>query len=173
MRRWSLMMFALVFTALGCRQTSTEMTAASRAAVAEEVRAAVDAYFAAQNAHDTVRVFESYLQREDFAYLGVTRVMVGYDRFRSTVANWYRNRPDITFEHEVQLIQVLSPTAAVATVRGSSSDQEWLLFTQVYVLNDAGRWVIAHEHVSWPGAAAPRRHPGTAEMPELPEGVEP
>ncbi len=168
MRRWSLMLSAIVVTVVGCRQTSTGMTAAAREAVAEEVRAAVDEYFAAQNAHDTVRVFESYLQREDFAYLGVTRVMVGYDRFRSTVANWYRNRPDITFEHDVQLVQVLSPTSAVATVRGSSSDQEWLLFTQVYVRNDADRWVIAHEHVSWPGAEAPRRHPGTEETEEQP-----
>ena len=79
-----------------------------------------------------------------------------------------RNRPDITFEHDVQLVQVLSPTSAVATVRGSSSDQEWLLFTQVYVRNDADRWVIAHEHVSWPGAEAPRRHPGTEETEEQP-----
>jgi ketosteroid isomerase-like protein len=53
-------------------------------------------------------------------------------------------------------------------VRGSSTEQEWLLFTQVYVQDDAGRWVVAHEHVSWPGAEAPRRHPGMEETEEQP-----
>jgi ketosteroid isomerase-like protein len=142
------------------------MTDAVRAGVATEVADAIDEYFAALNAHDVERVFANYFQTEDFAYLGVTDVMDGWDTFSRTVANWFRNRPDIAFEHEVILIQALSPTVAVATVRASSTQQEWLLFTQVYVRNDTGRWVIAHEHVSWPGAEPPAPHP-SAMQPQI------
>jgi uncharacterized protein (TIGR02246 family) len=144
-----------------------------RTAVEAEVREAVNGYFAAQNSNDAEQVFETYLQSEEFAYLGVTGVIGGWEGFRATVANWFRNRPDIVFEHQTELVQVLGPAVAVATVRASSTQQEWLLFTQVYVRQDDGRWLVAHEHVSWPEAPAPTRHPGMDEMPEVPEGVEP
>jgi ketosteroid isomerase-like protein len=146
------------------------MTDAARDAISVDVREAVDEYFSALNAHDVERVFASYLQTENFAYLGVTNILAGWDAFSRTVANWFRNRPDITFEYEIALIQVLSPAVAVASVHASSTEQEWLLFTQVYVSNDAGRWVIAHEHVSWPGAEAPREHPSVA-APQMPDSI--
>jgi ketosteroid isomerase-like protein len=173
MRCWAVVLCAVTVTTAGCQPPSAEPTEFDREEVVGEVREAVGGYFAAQNSNDAERVFDTYLQSEDFAYLGTTSVMAGWDRFSATVANWFRNRPDIAFEYEIALVQALSPTVAVATVRASSTQQEWLLFTQVYVRHDDGRWLVAHEHVSWPEAPAPRRHPGTEEMPEAPEGVEP
>jgi ketosteroid isomerase-like protein len=173
MRFWGLLLCAAAAAAAACQRPTAEPAEFDRAAVEEEVRQAADAYFAAQNSNDADTVFETYLHSEDFAYLGVTGVMIGWDRFSATVANWFRNRPDIAFEHETVLVQPLNPTVAVATVRASSTEQEFLLFTQVYVKNDAGRWVVAHEHVSWPEAPAPRRHPGMEEVAPPPEGMEP
>jgi ketosteroid isomerase-like protein len=173
MRVWGVVLCAATVAAVGCQQPVSDSTEFDRAAVQQEVREAVNAYFAAQNSNDAEQVFETYLQSEDFAYLGVTNIMAGWDQFSATVANWFRNRPDIAFQHEIALVQALSPAVAVASVRASSTDQEWLLFTQVYVRQGDGRWLVAHEHVSWPEAPAPRQHPGMDEMPELPEGVEP
>ncbi|KPK03303.1 MAG: hypothetical protein AMS20_10900 [Gemmatimonas sp. SG8_28] len=173
MRLGGVVLCAATVAAVGCQQPVSDSTEFDRAAVQQEVREAVNAYFAAQNSNDVERIFATYLQSEDFAYLGATSVMAGWNRFSTTVANWFRNRPDIVFQHETVLVQPLSSTVAVATVRASSTEQEFLLFTQVYVRHDDGRWLVAHEHVSWPEAPAPRRHPGTEEMPEAPEGVEP
>jgi uncharacterized protein (TIGR02246 family) len=173
MRVWGVVLCAATVAAVGCQQPVSDSTEFDRAAVQQEVREAVNAYFAAQNSNDAEQVFQTYLHSEDFAYLGVNDVFVGWEGFSAMVANWFRNRPDIAFEYEIALVQALSPTVAVATVRASSTQQEWLLFTQVYVRHDDGRWLVAHEHVSWPEAPAPRRHPGMDGMPELPEGEEP
>jgi hypothetical protein len=59
-------------------------------------------------------------------------------------------------------VQVLSPTAAVALQRGSSSRAPALFWTRVLVKED-GRWVITYEHQSWPGCdPPPAPHPYTA-----------
>jgi ketosteroid isomerase-like protein len=168
-----MLLCAVAVAAAACQRPTTEMTESDRDAIAGQVREAVDAYFAAQNSNDAEEVFQTYLHSEDFAYLGVNDVFVGWEGFSAMVTNWFRNRPDIKFEHQTQLIQVMSPSVAVATVRASSTEQEFLLFTQVYVKNDAGRWVVAHEHVSWPEAPAPRRHPGMEEMAPPPGETEP
>jgi ketosteroid isomerase-like protein len=146
------------------QQPAAELTDARRDALAAEVNETVDQVFEAMNRHDGEAVMSHYLQSRGFSYAAVTDVKLGYDIYSRIVSPWYGAHPDVTFEHEIVQTEVLSPTTAVALIRGSSTASNFLLWTQVYVKQD-GKWLIAHEHESWPMCVEPEApHPMT-EMP--------
>ncbi|MFQ6047158.1 MAG: YybH family protein [Gemmatimonadales bacterium] len=149
-----------VTAALACQPQSEEVTEGQRTAIASAVNQRVAELFEAMNSHDVERVMSFYLKRVDFAYVGVSDVRVGWEPFSRVAALWYRTHPEVPFEHEVVHTQVLSPTVAVAVVRGSSTETELLVWTQVFVKDEGGEWVIAHEHEAWHETSEPPRpHP--------------
>lgn len=131
--------------------------------VTSEVEAAVGSLFDAMNAHDGEGVIAHYAGPENFLYAGITNVAVDWDTWSGQVQTWYRMNPEIAFTHELVSIQVVAPTVAVATVRGSSTEAEALLWTQVWAKDaETGAWLITTEHESWPQCVeAPRPHMGT------------
>jgi ketosteroid isomerase-like protein len=146
-------------------QPTAELTDAQRDAIVSEVNEAVDQIFDAMNSHDSAAVMSHYLHSDDFSYAGVTDYKLGFEIFSRIVSSWYPGHPDVTFEHEILKTAALSPTSAVALIRGSSTTANSLLWTQVYVKQD-GKWLIAHEHESWPMCVEPEApHPMT-EMPK-------
>ncbi len=158
---------AAVTALAACQQPpATELTDSQRDAIVSEVNETVDQVFEAMNSHDAERLMTHYLQSGDFAYAGVTDVKLGFDLFSRVVSPWYVANPEVTFEHEIVQTSALSPTTAVALVRGKSTVSEALLWTQVYVKQD-GKWLIAHEHESWPMCVEPPRpHPMTEQPPQ-------
>ncbi len=143
-----------------CRPASTELTDAQREAIVSEVNQAVGELIDAMNAHDGDRVVSYYMNSADFAYVGVTDITVGWEHFANLVGPWYGRNTDVTFDYEVLHIQVLSPTVATVIFQGSSTEAEFLMWTQVLVRGDDGQWAIALEHESWPECTEPpRSHP--------------
>lgn len=138
-----------------------DMTDVERLQIVEAVHATVDARFAAMNRHDAEAVGAFYRDGEAFVYAGVSDVIEGAQSFREMTAPWYSVHRDQTFEYNIVSTQVLSAHVATVTIRGSTSTAPHLLWTDVMVLED-GRWLIALEHESWPGAPEPSVHPATA-----------
>ena len=69
------------------------------------------------------------------------------------------------FEQELLSIQILTPTVAVAALRGHSTEAEALFWTEVLQKGEDGRWLITYEHESWPGCSVPTgAHMGTEGM---------
>jgi ketosteroid isomerase-like protein len=133
------------------------------------VRDAVEQLTAAMNAHDPERVLSFYQDSDEFVYLGCTDLMFGSTFFKGNVGPYYLNNPDVMFEREILRIQMLSPTSAVVTLQGRSTTSEALFWTQALTRLPDGRWLISHEHESWPGCKPPPalhpmgglREPGT------------
>jgi ketosteroid isomerase-like protein len=146
----------------GCAPPPASLSDADRAAVVAEVTAALSELTAAMNAHDSEGVIRFYPEDPSFLYLGCTDFITGGATFRRMVAPYYGPGNEVSFEQQIVSVQVLSPTAAVASQRGSSSEAEALFWTQVLVKKD-GRWVITYEHESWPDCSPPSApHPFTA-----------
>jgi uncharacterized protein (TIGR02246 family) len=120
-----------------------------------EVRELIGELTEAMNSHDPDQVLSFYRESEEFIYVGCTDLMFGWETFSTLVEPFYRNSVDVTFEQEILGIQVLSPTTAVVTLQGSSTEAQALFWTEVLVQEPDGRWVIAHEHESWPGCPEP------------------
>ena len=139
-------------------------------ALAEEVREVMEEFTAATNSHDPERLFDLYKDTEEFVYMGCTDPLFGFDSFSARVGPYYRSNTDVTFEQEILQVQVLNPGAAVVTLRGSSTEASALFWTLVLVRQDDDRWLIAHEHESWPGCPEPAPPHPTGEMPAV--GVE-
>lgn len=155
------MLAVLAVLVAACQQPgSDQLTEAQRGAIAEEVVAAVDGLFEAMNGHDAEDVMARYLNSPDFVYTGCTAFRISWDAYAWIVRQWHPRNQEITFEHEVVRTNVLGPAAAVATIRGSSSESPHLFWTQVWVKR-AGTWLVASEHESWPGCSAPSVHPET------------
>ena len=130
-------------------------------ALAREVEETLGQLTEAMNAHDPERVLGFFTNSEEFLYLGCTDFMLGYRTFSTRVAPFYQNSLEVTFQQDVVRTQVLSPTVAVVALRGGSTEIEGLFWTEVLVKED-GRWLIAHEHASWPGCSPPTDpHPFT------------
>ncbi len=158
MRTRALRVLAAV-AAMGACQPARGIDDARRAAITEEVVATVDDLFAAMNAHDADRVLDHYLKSDELLYVGVGDTMQGWDMFATLTRPWYANHADVTFEHEILHVQVLSPEVATVTARGSSTESPFLMWSRTLVLRD-GRWLVALEHESWPGAEPPAaQHP--------------
>jgi uncharacterized protein (TIGR02246 family) len=151
----------LLLFAAACAPASTPFTDADREAVAKEVTAVLADLTDAMNSHDGERVAAFYTDNPDFLYLGCTDFITGGATFRRMLAPYYGPGSDVTFEQQIVSIQVLSPTAAAVSQRGSSTKVEALFWTQILVKTD-GRWAITYEHESWPGCDPPTSpHPYT------------
>ena len=149
------------FIAAACQPASSVLTDAQRETITAEVNQVVVDLFDAMNAHEADRVLEHYLNSDEFAYVGLVDIRTGWNGFARMAGQWYPANPDVTFEYQIAHTQVLSPTVALVVLRGSSTDAEALVWTQVMVNHD-GQWRIAHEHESWPQCIeAPKPHPMT------------
>jgi uncharacterized protein (TIGR02246 family) len=120
-----------------------------------EVREAVEQLTEAMNARDAHRVLAFYRQSREFIFLGCTDLMFGSEMFSRVLGPFWESRPDAPFEREVLQIQVLSPETAVVTLQGGSKTGSALFWTQVLVREADGRWLVTHEHQSWPGCREP------------------
>ncbi len=147
--------------ALAACHGRVEMSDTERLQIIQTVHAAVDARFEAMNQHDAEAVGAFYQDGDGFLYAGVSDVIVGADNFRVLSAPWFSLHRDQTFDYGIVHTQVLSPTVATVTIRGSTASAAHLLWTDVMVL-EGGRWVVALEHESWPGAPPPSTHPTTS-----------
>ena len=166
----STVLLALLVTA--CDSAPPPLTEGERDAIALEVEETLGQLTEAMNAHDSERVLGFFRNSDDFLYLGCTDFIMGWDSFSRILGPFYPANPDVVFQQEVVRTQVLSPTVAVVAVRGSSSQAEALFWTEVLVREEDGRWLIAHEHESWPGCSPPSTpHPFTSgsEMPGMGE----
>ena len=144
-----------------CNQELVPFDQNLKAEIAAEVEETLADLTDAMNAHDSERVFEFFRTSEEFLYLGCTDFLFGFGAFSVRVGPFYDNNPEITFHQEVVRIQVLSPTVVVAALRGGSTEAEALFWTEVLV-KEKGKWLITHEHESWPGCSPPSgAHPFT------------
>lgn len=161
MRRLAFLLLPVAFAA-SCTGPEAEFSDDDRQAVVEEVSGAVGRLRDAMNAFDAERLMRFYAADPDFIYVGCTEFFFG-ERYRSIASLYYRPSRGVTFEQELVQVKVLGPGTAVVTMRGSSSQASHLFWTQVWVRNPEGDWVITHAHQSWPGCTEPRApHPGTA-----------
>ena len=166
MRPGALFLFPALVLSAACTSEPAAMTAAREAELKEEVASALQDLTDAMNAHDPELVFSHYRQDESFYYLGCTSVLYGWGTFSSRVRPYYQAGRDVTFQREILSIQILSPRVAVAALRGGSTEAEHLFWTQVLQKGEDGRWLVTHEHESWPGCRVPRGpHLGTTGMP--------
>jgi len=155
------MVWVWCLLALGCSPSAERLDPAREEALREEVRETLSGLTQAMNSGDPDRIFRYYRGDEEFLFLGCTDVLLGWSAFSGRVATFYRANPEVSFQQEVVRIQILSPTVAVAALRGGSSDAEELFWTEVLVREGEG-WKIAYEHESWPGCSpAPTPHPFT------------
>lgn len=162
MRSCLLFMFTISALAVGCGPQTEASAAFEEPALIQEVLETLERFTEAMNSHDPERVFSFYRQDPTFFFLGCTDILYGWDAFASRVGPYYQFNTDVTFEQEVLSVQILSPTVAVAALRGSSTEAEALFWTEVLQRQDDGRWLITHEHESWPGCPVPRGpHMGT------------
>lgn len=152
-----------------CTEAGAPAEDLDEAALTEEILGTLTDLTEAMNSHDPERVFSFYRKDPSFYYLGCTDVLYGWDAFATRVGPWYRANPDVTFEQEVLTVQILSPTVAVAALRGSSTEAPALFWTEVLQRGQDGRWLITYEHESWPGCSAPRG-PHIATKPERTTG---
>jgi ketosteroid isomerase-like protein len=136
-------------------QESTTPRSASGDSVEVRVREAVSAFTEAMNGEEPDSILSFYAGTEAFVYVGCTDPIFGWEAFSARVGAYYASRPDLVFEREILEVQVASPTMAVVTLRGSSSEADHLFWTQVLRRNEYGRWLIVHEHESWPGCPDP------------------
>jgi uncharacterized protein (TIGR02246 family) len=149
-------MVLLVVLLGACSQAPPpSFTQAQRDSLALEVREVIAEITEAMNSHDPERFLSFFRESGEFVYVGCTDAMFGFGDFSVRVTPYYRNSTDVIFQQEVLTVQVLSPTTAVVTLRGSSSEAPAVFGTEVMVKDVDGRWLIAHEHQSWPGCPEP------------------
>ncbi len=164
MRMHHLALVTATVLAVACQPPSTapaRLTDAQRGRITTQVDSVVADLYDAMNAHDADAVMSHYMPGDMFLYVGVTEVIQGHDAFAETMGPWYPSHPDVTFQYGILHTQVLSPTTATVTTKASTEQTPFLTTTRTLVLQD-GRWFIALEHESWPGAKTPGpSHPGT------------
>ncbi len=146
---------AAAVVAMAACQPTQELTDAQRTTITADVIATVDSLYAAMNEHDPDQVLGHYLQSDQFLYVGVSESIQGWRTYSSLTRPWYQGHPDVTFQYQILHVQVLAPDVATVTARGGSTEAPFLMWTRTLVLRD-GRWLIALEHESWPGAEEPK-----------------
>lgn len=147
--------------AASCSAPNDSLPASETGAVAAEVADAVAALTAAMNAHDREAVMSFYVDDPDFVYLGCTGFIFGGANFKRIVGSFYEPGRDVQFRQDVVNTKVLSPTAAVVTLRGGSTEAPDLFWTQTWQSVE-GQWRVVGEHESWPGCSEPQdSHPFT------------
>ena len=172
MRHSTLILLLVALVPMACTSGPGPLSGNERAATVQEVTETLNGLTEAMNSHDPERVFSFYRQDESFFYLGCTDILSGWGTFSTRVGPYYTFNSEVTFQQEILSIQVLSPTVAVAAMRGSSTEEGALFWTEVLQKGEDGRWLITYEHESWPGCSAPAGpHMGTEGEPE--EGGDP
>jgi ketosteroid isomerase-like protein len=162
MVRKSLLVLWSALLLIACASGPDARPSLDEPALMEEIQETLTGLTEAMNAHDPDLVFSFYRQDPSFLYLGCTDILFGWDTFASRVGPYYTMNTDVTFQQEILNIQILSPTVAVAAMRGSSTEAPALFWTEVLQRSEAGRWLITYEHESWPGCTEPRGpHMGT------------
>jgi len=170
MRYSTLFLILAVLLPTACTSAPQSLSVDDEAAIVKEVVETLNGLTEAMNAHDPEKVFSFYRQDESFFYLGCTSTLAGWDTFATRVGSYYTFSTDVTFEQTILSVQALSPTVAVAALAGSSTEANALFWTQVLQKSEDGRWLITHEHESWPGCAEPKGpHAGTEGMGEWEE----
>lgn len=155
-------LFFLAVLAGGCAPASSPGTEFDEVRLTQEVLTTLADATEAMNSHDPERVFGFYRQDPSFLYLGCTDVLYGWSTFATRVGPYYTFNPEVTFQREVLSVQILSPTVAVAAMRGSSTEAPALFWTEILQKSPDGVWLITYEHESWPGCSVPRGpHMGT------------
>lgn len=145
-----------------CTTGPSDFTEMERQAVAGEIAVAVEDLTEAMNAGDAEAVLSFYRDSEDFTYLGCTEYILGGATFARIVTPYYDADRDEVFELGIVRTIVLGPDAAAVSLRGRSSSEPALFWTQIWV-REGSRWVVALEHESWPGCREPSAsHPMTS-----------
>lgn len=171
MRTGPFLSVALTLLSGACQPQAESFSEAQRAVLAAEVEETLGQLTEAMNSHDPDRVLGYFRNSEEFLYLGCTDFLMGWGTFSSRVGPYYASDSTRSFQQDIVRTQVLSPTVAVVALRGSSSEADALFWTEVLV-KENGRWVIAHEHESWPGCSPPSEaHPFTT-MEEMVGGTD-
>jgi uncharacterized protein (TIGR02246 family) len=155
--RFPLILSVLVLAA--CPPAPIPDTSSQTDSFEAEVREAVEQLTEAMNARDADRVLAFYRESREFVFVGCTDLMFGSDIFSRVLGPYWESRADPPVEREILRVQVLNPETAVVTLQGGSQTASALFWTQILVREEDGRWLIAHEHQSWPGCReAPRLH---------------
>lgn len=150
-----------VFCFAAACQSGGALTDADRQALAAEVRATLNGLTDAINAHDQAGAVAAYTDAAELVFVGCTSTIMGGPMFKQMVGPTYGRANGPTFEQPVVSVQVLSPTSAVAYQVGRSTRAPALFWTRVLV-KEEGRWLITHEHQSWPDCdPPPAPHPYT------------
>jgi ketosteroid isomerase-like protein len=150
-----------LLTVGACSTAPATLSDAERQTVVSEVRDVMNELLEAMNAHDPDRAVSFYSDAPEFVALTCTSYITGGTTFKALVSPTYGPRRGATFEHRVVRVQALSPTAAVVSLSGSSSEAPALFWTRVLVKEEGG-WLITYEHQSWPGCSEPTApHPFT------------
>jgi uncharacterized protein (TIGR02246 family) len=157
MKGLRLPMLASLLGLAACTPTQTGLTEAQRALAENEVRDAVAQLTAAMNSQDPDRVLAFYGESREFVLVGCTDLMFGTEYFTRVLRPYLESPRDAPLEREVLRIQILTSETAVVTLQGGSAGGPHLFWTQVLVREGDGRWLIAHEHQSWPGCREPAR----------------
>ena len=161
MRRFVWLALFSLPLAFACTPKPEPLTQSVKDALTVEVMEAIDSLTEALNSHDPDRVVGYFRQSEEFLYLGCTDFMLGWSTFSPRIWSYTVANPHVTFQRDVVRVQILSPTVAVAALRGASTEAEALFWTEVLV-KESGKWLIAQEHESWPGCPPPPvAHPFT------------
>ena len=161
-RTLPLVLFAVFLGA--CAPADLALTDTERAAVEAEVRTVIDGLLEAMNAHEPKRVVAYYTDAPDFLALTCTSYLTGGRNFKALTGPSYGPRRGATFEHRLVGVRILSPAAAVVSLRGGSTRAPALFWTRV-LEKEEGVWRITYEHQSWPGCSEPPApHPFTAPM---------
>ena len=164
MRNRALFLLLAALLPTACTSGPVPLSGDEEVAMMEDVMETLGALTEAMNAHDPEAVFSFYRQDDSFFYLGCTSSLAGWGSFATRVGSFYTFNTEVTFQREVLSIQILSPTVAVAAMRGSSTEIEGLYWTEVLQKDAGGRWLVTYEHESWPGCSVPRApHLGTEE----------
>ena len=151
----------LLLGAVSCSAPDESTPANEPGAVAAEVAEAVAALTGAMNAHDRETVMSFYVDDPDFVYVGCTGFIFGGANFKRIVGSSYEANREVQFRQDVVNTKVLSPTAAVVTLRGGSTEAPDLFWTQTWESVE-GQWRVVGVHESWPGCSEPQdSHPFT------------
>lgn len=149
-----------------CQPHQAPFTQSQRDATEAEVREAVGQLTAAMNARNADGVLSFYRDSREFVFVGCTDLIFGSEAFTGVVGPYWESRPEAAVQRDILRIQVLGPETAVVTLQSSSPDTSSLFWTQVLVRETDGRWLIAHEHQSWPGCPDPVPLHAMGDMPD-------
>lgn len=170
MRGWIPAVLAiLALTSGACAGPGGELTQEQSQAIQDEVMVTLLDFVDALNAHDADLVLSYYTPSPELVRVGCTNASEGFEGVSGRIRTFHDLDKDLVFEMSVLDVLPLSTTSAEATMGGRTTATPGLFWSLAMVKQPDGRWLIAHEHQSWPGCSAPPApHVGTdpdAQMP--------